>query len=75
VWRIDPKLNDVSGTTSVGQQPSGVAIGAGSVWVASADGTVSRIDPTTTEVTATVTVGGTPTGVAFGAKKVWVTVD
>ncbi|MDX6454793.1 MAG: hypothetical protein QOD48_900 [Gaiellaceae bacterium] len=75
VWRIDPNLNDVSGTTSVGRQPSGVAIGAGSVWVASADGTVSRIDPTTTEVTATVTVGGTPTGVAFGAKRVWVSVD
>jgi YVTN family beta-propeller protein len=75
VWRIDPNLNDVSGTTSVGRQPSGVAIGAASVWVASADGTVSRIDPTTAEVTATVTVGGTPTGVAFGAERVWISVD
>jgi YVTN family beta-propeller protein len=75
VWRIDPNLNDVSGTTSVGQQPTGVAVGAGSVWVASADGTVSRIDPTTTKVTATLTVGGTPVGIAFGEGKVWVSVD
>ncbi len=75
VWRIDPNLNDVSGTTSVGQQPSGVAVGARSVWVASADGTVSRIDPTTTKVTATLTVGGTPIGIAFGQGEVWVSVD
>jgi YVTN family beta-propeller protein len=75
LWRIDPNLSGVSGTTSVGQQPSGVAIGAGSVWVASADGTVSRIDPTTTKVMATANVGGTPIGIAFGMGKVWVSVD
>lgn len=75
VWRIDPNLNAVSGTTSVGQQPSGVAIGAGSVWVASAGGTVSRIDPRTTKVTDIVRVGGTPSDLAYGAGRVWVSVD
>ena len=37
---------------TVGSSPSGVAVGAGAVWVAnSGDSTVSRIDPTTSRVT------------------------
>jgi YVTN family beta-propeller protein len=75
VWRIDPNLNSVSGTTSVGNQPSGIAVGAGSVWISSADGTVSRIDPSKNRVIATVTVGGTPAGIAFGGGRIWVSVD
>ena len=76
VWRIDPKLNAVGTTIPVGQQPSGIAVGAGSVWVASGDGTVSRIDPATDRVTATIAVGGTPSGVTVDDKAgVWVSVD
>ena len=52
-----------------------MAVGAGSVWVASGDGTVSRIDPNSGRVVATITVGGTPEDVAVGAGAVWVTVE
>ena len=48
-------------TIPVGRSPAGVAVGAGSVWVAnSGDGTVTRIDPTTDKSIATIAVGGSP---------------
>ena len=48
VVRIDPTTRAVTTTIPVGKAPAGVAVGAGSVWVAnSGDGTVSRIDPET----------------------------
>ena len=58
----------------------GVAVGAGSVWVAStASHTVTRIDPTTNAVTATIPVGygfadpfHGPTRLAFGHGTMWV---
>lgn len=75
IWRIDPKLNTVGTTIAVGQQPTGIAVGAGSVWVASGNGTVSRIDPTTDRVVITIDVGGTPSGIAVGAGTVWVSID
>jgi YVTN family beta-propeller protein len=50
-------------------------VGLGSVWIASADGTVSRIDPSSSGVVATIKVGGTPSGIAVGAGQVWVAVD
>ena len=57
----------------VGTTPTGVAAGAGAVWVTnSADGTVSRIDPQTQAVTQTVRVGSGPSGVAVGEGAVWV---
>jgi YVTN family beta-propeller protein len=59
----------------VGAGPSGIAVGLGSVWIASADGTVSRIDPSSSGVVATIKVGGTPSGIAVGAGQVWVAVD
>ena len=46
VSRIDPTVDRVVQTIPVGNGPTGVAVGDGSVWVANAsDGTVSRIDP------------------------------
>ena len=60
---------------SVGEGPTGVAVGAGSVWVAnSGDGTVSRIDPTAGKVIATIEVGGRADEVAVGEGAVWVNV-
>jgi YVTN family beta-propeller protein len=62
-------------TINVEDQPIGVAVGAGSVWVAnSTAGTISRIDPRESEVVSTIEVGGTPRGVAVGRGAVWVTV-
>ena len=60
-------------TIPVGTAPSGVAVGAGAVWVAnSGDGTVSRIDPRTNATTVVRVLPG-PTGVVVAAGSVWVT--
>ena len=73
VSRIDPAVDRVVQTIPVGNAPSGVAAGDGSVWVANAsDGTLSRIDTVSGAVSDTVMLGGTPTGVAVGAGGVWV---
>jgi YVTN family beta-propeller protein len=56
----------------VGAGPAALAVGAGSLWVASsADGTVSRIDPRTDQVTATVSVTGAPTSLTITGSSVW----
>ena len=60
----------------VGEEPEGVAVGAGAVWVANAgDGTVSRIDPATRKVVKTIEVGNSPFGIVVAAGLVWVTVQ
>ena len=47
-------------TIGVGNGPTAVAIGEGSIWVAnSQDGTVSRIDPATSSVSDTIGDVGT----------------
>jgi YVTN family beta-propeller protein len=59
-------------TTDVGNQPSGVAIGASSAWVAdSMSDTVSRIEPDG-DVLATINVGRGASGIAVGGGAVWV---
>ena len=71
--RIDPGTNAVVETIPVGNGPSGIATGAGAVWVVnSLDGTVSRIDPGTNTVVQTITVGGGPRGIVYAAGSVWV---
>ena len=60
-------------TIRVGNGPSGVAVGYGSVWVTnSSDGTLSRIDATTGIVTKPIALGGGATDVAAGYGAVWV---
>jgi hypothetical protein len=62
-------------TIPVGGQPTGLAAGAGSVWVAStAPGTLTRIDPDRDTVTATVRVGERPYAVAASHRAIWVAV-
>jgi YVTN family beta-propeller protein len=62
-------------TIPVGGQPTGLAAGAGSVWVAStAAGTLTRVDPGRETVTATVRVGERPYAVAASPRAVWVAV-
>lgn len=59
--------------TLVGNGPTAVATGLGSVWVAnSVDGTVSRILPDRDE-RPVIRVTGTPGGLAVGEGAVWVT--
>jgi YVTN family beta-propeller protein len=72
VQQVDPASLKVETTVDVGNQPTAIAAGAGSVWVANeADGTVTRIDPTTL-VTTTIPVGHGPDAVSVGADGVWV---
>jgi YVTN family beta-propeller protein len=60
----------------VGDRPDGVAVAAGSVWVANHHaGTVSRIDPRTDRVVATVRTGYFPLGIAGDADGVWITIS
>ena len=56
----------------VGSQPSGIAFGNDSVWVAnSADGTIDVIDPLTNSVRRSVSIGGSPDDVAIGLGAAW----
>ncbi len=72
VSRIDPDSGRSLGSVDVGNDPSAIAAGAGSVWVTNrADGTVTRIDPTTL-VTTTIPVGHGPAAVAVNAAGAWV---
>jgi YVTN family beta-propeller protein len=66
----------VRATIPVGDAPTGVSLGAGSVWVAnSGDGTVTRIDPKADKSLATIAVGGSPQAITFAAGRAWVTID
>jgi streptogramin lyase len=59
-----------------GSKPTGIAVGAGSIWVAeSLKGTVARIDPNRLAVVATIPLlqEANPDQIAFGAGFVWVT--
>jgi hypothetical protein len=72
--RIDPAVNEVTATIHIGGPISGMAVGAGSVWVAVPDGvasTVYRVDPATDEVVDTVRVGAGVGSVVFGEGSMW----
>ena len=74
VSRIDPDLQAVSGTYTVGVEhvPVRLAVGAGATWVAGADGTLTRIDLRSGEATTTV-VADTLGDLAVAGGRVWVT--
>ena len=57
---IDAKTNEIKKEVAVGSGPGAIAIGAGSVWVAAGDGTISRIDPDANLVTQTFPLDRTP---------------
>ena len=63
----------MSDQVPVGNGPTSVAVGEGSVWVTNAlEATVSRIDPRTGSELQRIDVGGDPSGIAFGGGMVWV---
>ena len=58
---------------AVGQAPTSVAVGAGSVWTTNGTSdTVSQIDPRSRTVRQTIVVGASPEGIAVGDGGVWV---
>jgi streptogramin lyase len=78
VWQVDPGPTFTSNlpvkSISVGRDPVDVAVGAGAVWVANADGTVSKIDPVSARVVRTIRVGRSLGGIAVGEGAVWAAV-
>ena len=70
--RIDPKTNMLVATLRLGSDPTGVAVGEGSVWTVHLDDNrISKIDPRSNEVVARGSAPG-PKAVVAGAGSVWV---
>jgi YVTN family beta-propeller protein len=72
---IDARTNRLDGAPlPLGRAPSGLAVGAGTVWVADAlEGTVRRIDPARRRVVATIRVGRQPYALVFAGGSLWAT--
>ncbi len=69
---IDPGAAAITAQYRIGSDPGAVAVGAGSVWVASPrGGTVSRIHRETDRL-ETIDAGADPTALAFGGGSLWV---
>ena len=72
VLRLNPSSGRVVATVGVGNRPTAIAAGAGSLWVTNGnDGTVTRIDPQTL-ATRTIPVGNDPAAVAVDDTGAWV---
>jgi class 3 adenylate cyclase len=73
--RLEPGSLTTSATVDLPDPPSALAIGAGSVWVVSADaGTVTRVDAQANQVVKTITIGQRPQDVVVAEGLVWVSV-
>ena len=73
VLRVDPASMQVVDSVAVGNVPSAIAAGAGSVWVTNShDGTVTRIDPETLMPQPPIPVGNGPAAVAVNAAGAWI---
>jgi DNA-binding beta-propeller fold protein YncE len=72
VTRIDARTRGVVATIrlAVDRGPRDLDAGAGAVWVANFDGSVTRI-PVAGGRPKTIELGGSLTGVAAGARRVW----
>ncbi|MEX0630728.1 MAG: ABC transporter substrate-binding protein [Chloroflexota bacterium] len=70
---IDIDRSEVIGQIRVGERPSGIAVGDGSVWVTNTGAdTVSQIDLETGAVLTRIGVGRSPVGIAVAEGSVWV---
>src|SRR5581483_2897121 len=59
---------------SVGNSPTGIAVGHGSIWVTNAgDGTITRLDSKDGSRNDTIDVHSPVHGIAYGANSLWVT--
>ncbi len=73
VAAIDVGSNRIVADIPVGNGPTSVAVGFGSVWVTNAhERSVSRVDTETGAVIQRIDVGRDPSGIAVGAGSVWV---
>jgi YVTN family beta-propeller protein len=73
VAAIDTGNDHVVGAIPVGDQPSGIAFGSGSLWVANlGDQTISRVDPNNRRMFPMIPVDGPPAAIAAGPRGLWV---
>jgi YVTN family beta-propeller protein len=75
--RVDPRTGLLETTIAVGERAIGIAVAAGSTWVASTNddrGAVYRVDPVENRVVDTIPVGAIPTSIAADSGGVWVAV-
>ena len=74
IARVDPERREVVSRIPVGNDPIGIASGAGDVWIVDEiDNTLARIDPASANASISATpVGQGPTAVAVGEGAVWV---
>jgi YVTN family beta-propeller protein len=72
VVRIDPATNRVVATVPVGRAPSGLAVGAGAVWVALPQGGLGRIDPASNRSTVVRVPRCCDGELAAGEEALWV---
>ena len=71
---IDPDTATVVDAIPIGSRPSGIAVGAGDVWVgAFEDESVIRIDPQTRHVIRAIPIRARPSRVAVADGAAWVT--
>ena len=76
-WKIDPDVARFVAVIPVDHPPADVAVGAGAVWIANDDGTLSHIDPATASVVKTIPLGRYPrivypVDLVTGESVVWV---
>jgi streptogramin lyase len=70
---LDPEGGS-SALQNVANEPTGVAVGEGGVWVANSLGrSLIRIDASTKRVEQRIALGSVPEGVVVAAGRVWVT--
>jgi DNA-binding SARP family transcriptional activator/streptogramin lyase len=73
VVAIDPTTASILGEVRIGGRPSGIAVGARSVWVGNRDDrTLVRIDPRRRTVVRTIGLGHVPGSITVGGGSVWV---
>jgi ABC-type transport system substrate-binding protein/class 3 adenylate cyclase len=74
VVRIDARTIQITGSIPVPGGPEALAVGAGRLWVASADGTLTGVDPTSTvpQVMWTVRIGDSPGDLAVADGSAWI---
>jgi hypothetical protein len=75
VWRVDLETGTTVAKIPISGRLAGLAIGAGAVWVADANGAILKVDPRTNEIVARIPVDGSPNGLAFGFGRLWIAFD
>jgi YVTN family beta-propeller protein len=72
IFKIDASSHELLGRWDYGAGINDVAIGGGSVWIASAGETVIRASATTRRPTGEASIGVIPTALAIGGDSIWV---